>query len=97
MPHVHVHLSVADLGASRDFYRRFLGVDPVKDKPDYLKFLPPQAPLNLGLTRLGRRPGAPAHAGHFGLELESTARVAAELARVRASGLDPRVEENVDC
>jgi lactoylglutathione lyase len=93
MPNVHVHLHVADLARSRDFYRRFLGVDPVKDKPDYLKFLPPQAALNLAMTH-----GRPApDGGHHGLQLDSVDAVGKELARVRAAGLDVRVQENVDC
>ena len=40
-PRVHVHLKAADLKASREFYRKFLGVEPVKDKPDHVKFLMP--------------------------------------------------------
>jgi catechol 2,3-dioxygenase-like lactoylglutathione lyase family enzyme len=47
---VHVHLHVSDLAKSREFYRAFLGVAPVKDGLDYVKFLPEFAPLNLALT-----------------------------------------------
>ena len=28
-PRVHIHLKAADLNASREFYRKFLGVEPV--------------------------------------------------------------------
>jgi len=57
-----------------------------------VKFLPPQATLNLALTA-----GRVGHSGHFGLQLDSLEAVATELARVRAAGFTPRVEENVDC
>jgi catechol 2,3-dioxygenase-like lactoylglutathione lyase family enzyme len=90
---VHVHLHVADLGASRDFYRRFLGAEPVKDLPDYVKFLPPQAPLNLSLTTGANS----AFRGHFGLQLGSSADVGRELDRVVKAGLSPRVEMGVNC
>jgi catechol 2,3-dioxygenase-like lactoylglutathione lyase family enzyme len=30
---IHVHLSVADLSASRAFYEKFFGTPPVKEKP----------------------------------------------------------------
>ncbi len=93
MANVHVHLSVRDLAASRDFYRAFLGAAPVKEKPDYVKFLPTQAPLNLAMKAgVGGH-----HPGHFGLQFETPEAVAAELARVRAAGLEPRVERDVDC
>ncbi|MBT9547596.1 MAG: VOC family protein [Candidatus Sericytochromatia bacterium] len=34
----HLSLYVSDLLTSTDFYTRFLGVAPVKTKPDYAKF-----------------------------------------------------------
>jgi catechol 2,3-dioxygenase-like lactoylglutathione lyase family enzyme len=94
---VHVHLHVADLARSRDFYERFLGVAPIKLEHDYAKFLPRFAPLNLALSR--RAAGIPDEplAGHLGLQLESTDAVRAELMRVRAAGLAVREEMGVDC
>ncbi len=50
MSNVHIHLHVSDLDASRAFYERFLGVEPVKVKPGYVKFLPAFAPINLALS-----------------------------------------------
>jgi catechol 2,3-dioxygenase-like lactoylglutathione lyase family enzyme len=49
-PRVHIHLKAADLRASREFYSKFLGVEPVKDKADHMKFLVPFAPLNLVIS-----------------------------------------------
>jgi len=48
---VHIHLSVADLDESRQFYEKFLGTAPVKEKADHLKFLPEFAPINLAISR----------------------------------------------
>ncbi len=94
---VHVHLHVADLARSRDFYERFLGVAPVKSRSDYAKFLPPFAPLNLALSPSGAPKAAPVLAGHFGLQLDSSEAVRSELRRVRAAGIDVREEMGVDC
>jgi len=47
---VHLHLHVSDLAKSREFYRRFFGDAPVKEKPGYVKFLPAWAPVNLALS-----------------------------------------------
>jgi catechol 2,3-dioxygenase-like lactoylglutathione lyase family enzyme len=94
-PRVHVHLHVSDLAKSRDFYERFLGSDPVKVKPGYVKFLPDWAPVNLALSQGGA--GGPGTVDHLGVTLESTALVLGELARVKAAGLAVQEEMGVDC
>ena len=53
---VHLHVHAADLGKSRDFYARFFGAAPVKEKAGYVKFLPGWAPVNLALST-GRATG----------------------------------------
>ncbi len=94
-PRVHVHLPVSDLDASRAFYAAFLGAEPVKDRPGYVKFLPAVAPLNLALS-VG--PVGPMLGDvHAGLELASSEAVSAQLERVQAEGLPVRVEWGTDC
>ena len=44
---IHIHIHVSDLNTSREFYQRFFGVGPVKQKNGYVKFLPEFAPINL--------------------------------------------------
>src|SRR5262245_56108563 len=95
-PKVHVHLHVSDLAKSREFYRAFLGVEPVKDKPGYVKFLPELGPVNLALTEGGSAAGAGA-VSHLGVQLDSSAEVVAHLARVKAAGLPVREEMGVSC
>lgn len=95
MPHVHVHLHVTDLEASRRFYERFLGVAPVKVKPGYVKFLPDLAPLNLALSP--GRPGQGITVSHLGLQVDSPEAVRAALGRAREAGLAVREEMGVDC
>ena len=66
---VHLHLHVSDLTKSRDFYERFLGGTPVKEKPGYVKFLPAWAPVNLAVSE-----GGGASAGtidHVGVQVDT--------------------------
>ena len=95
-PKVHVHMTVSSLEKSREFYRKFLGVDPVKEKPGYVKFLPPFGPLNLALSEAGPTEGR-GHVDHMGLQVESKDIVLRELARVKAAGVPVREEFSVDC
>ena len=94
-PKVHVHMHVSDLDKSREFYRAFFGADPVKEKPGYVKFLPEWGPVNLALSQ-GGGPGA-GPVDHLGVQVESTAEVMVQLARIKAAGLPVREEMGVNC
>ena len=92
---VHLHMHVSDLAKSRAFYEKFLGGDPVKVNPGYVKFLPEWAPVNLALS-----PGGPVGAGsidHVGVQVASVETVMAQLARVKAAGLTATEEMGVNC
>jgi lactoylglutathione lyase len=95
MSHVHVHLHVSNLEASRAFYERFLGAEPVKVKPGYVKFLPGVAPINLALS--AGEAGAGKTVDHLGFQVESREIVQELLARVKASGLSVREEMDTTC
>jgi len=92
---VHLHVHASDLEKSRDFYERFFGGAPVKEKAGYVKFLPDWAPLNLALSR--GRSGGEGAVDHVGVQVGSPAGVMEQLARVKASGLPVREEFGVDC
>ena len=93
---VHVHMKVADFEKSKEFYARFFGALPVKDKPGYAKFLPTLGPINLALSP-GDPSGAAHPVNHMGVQVESPQAVATELARVRKAGLRVVVENGVNC
>jgi len=92
---VHLHMHVSDLVESRAFYEKFLGADPVKIKPGYVKFLPGWAPVNLALSAGGTAAGGTVH--HVGIQVDAVDTVMAHLARVKAAGLPVREEMGVDC
>lgn len=95
MSNVHIHLHVSNLEASRAFYERFLGAEPVKVKPGYVKFLPEFAPINLALS--AGEAGAGKTVDHLGFQVESREAVIALLDRVKASGLEVREEMDTSC
>ena len=96
LPRVHVHMIVSDLEKSRDFYSRFFGTTPVKEKAGYVKFLPGFGPLNLALSQAKPSEGR-GHVDHMGIQVDSADVVMRELARVKAAGLPVREEMAVDC
>lgn len=96
LPRVHVHMTVSDLDKSREFYTRFLGVAPVKEKPGYVKFLPVFGPLNLALSQSKPDDGR-GHVDHMGIQVDSGEIVMRELSRVKAAGLPVREEMAVNC
>ena len=95
MANVHVHLHVTDLQSSTAFYERLLGTSPVKTKPNYVKFLPELAPLNLALS--AGDSGANAAVSHLGFEVESKDAVQLLLQRTKIAGLEVREEMSADC
>ncbi len=93
---VHVHLSVIDIDASREFYEKLFDAEAAKIKSGYVKFLPDSVPVNLGLSETANRPtlGRPQH---LGIQLDSTEQVQNELQRIKGCGLKVREEMGVDC
>src|SRR5437867_944044 len=92
---VHLHMHVSDLPKSQEFYAKFFGGGPVKEKPGYVKFLPEWAPVNLALS--SGRPGGAGVVDHVGIQVDTPATVTAQLARVKAAGLAVREEMGVNC
>jgi catechol-2,3-dioxygenase len=95
---IHVHLKVTDLESSREFYEKFLGTKPAKQKPDQIKFLPECALLNLTLTPLRNDADRSGRTlSHLGLEVDSNDLMIEHLRRVKAAGIAVREQLNVNC
>ena len=91
----HVSLTVSNIEASIDFYRKMLGIEPFKVRPGYAKFDVENPPLNLSLLS-GPRPGRES-LSHMGLQMANTEDVLAVRNRWAASGLAPRDEMQTNC
>ena len=94
MARIQLALNVGDIDAAVDFYEKLFMVAPAKRRPGYANFVVPEPPLKLVLFE------NPAEAGtlnHLGVEVDSTAEVAAATRRLAAEGLATDVEDGVTC
>ena len=89
----HVSLNVKSIPDAVDRYRKILGSEPAKLRPDYAKFELSDPPLILSLN-LG---GAPGTVGHLGIRYEEPTEVAAELKRADGERLEPYRQQGVTC
>ena len=89
----HVSLNVKNIEESVERYRKILGAEPAKLRPDYAKFELSDPPLILSLN-LG---GAPGSVGHLGIRYAESSEVAAELKRADGQSLEPFRQEGVTC
>jgi catechol 2,3-dioxygenase-like lactoylglutathione lyase family enzyme len=94
MSRVQLALNVTDLGAAIGFYTRLFGTEPSKVRPGYANFAIVDPPLKLVLLE---GPSAGGTLNHLGVEVASTAEVAAAHHRLAAAGLATAVEDEVAC
>ncbi|ULT58832.1 VOC family protein [Neobacillus drentensis] len=96
MKYAHIGLNVTNLEKSIKFYSKVFGVEPVKVKPDYAKFLLQTPGLNFTLNLRDEVSGN--QVGHFGIQVESTDEVSAHKNRLEANGIRTQYEEiNTTC
>ena len=95
MSRAQLALRVADLDAAIDFYSRLFDAVPAKRRPGYANFAIAEPPLKLVL--LEGEAGEPTRMDHLGVEVASPDEVTAATARLAASGLATRVEDNTTC
>lgn len=94
---IHVAIHVTDLPAAVAFYRAMFAAEPLRDLPDFAKFVLDSPALNLALTAapdLAPAPG-PGVLSHLGLQVETAAEVAAYGERWRAAELPVKVGKSV--
>ncbi|MEU7630289.1 ArsI/CadI family heavy metal resistance metalloenzyme [Nocardia sp. NPDC049220] len=84
MSRVQLALNVDDLEQSIGFYSTLFGVDPAKRKPGYANFAVTEPPLKLVLIE---NPGHGGSVNHLGVEVDSSEKVHAEVARLSQAGL----------
>ena len=92
----HVSINVRNVERSIDFYRKMLGIEPLKVRTGYAKFDVQNPPLNLALNEVPDLAAAGA-LSHLGLQVTSTADVQAIRTRWAEAGLVTRDEMQTDC
>jgi catechol 2,3-dioxygenase-like lactoylglutathione lyase family enzyme len=94
MSRVQLALNVPNLDQAVEFYTRLFATPPAKVRPGYANFVIAEPPLKLVLLENDRSNGA---LNHLGVEVDSTADVAAAQQRLAGHGLDTRTEDQVTC
>ena len=94
MSRVQLALNVSNLEEAIDFYSKLFATQPAKVRPGYANFAVAEPPLKLVLIE-GQ--GTPGTLNHLGVEVGSTAEVAAATARLAGEGLATATEEGVAC
>ncbi|MFI9534390.1 ArsI/CadI family heavy metal resistance metalloenzyme [Nocardia fusca] len=84
MSRVQLALNVDDLEQAVGFYSTLFGVQPAKRKPGYANFAVAEPPLKLVLIE---NPGRGGSVNHLGVEVDSSEKVHAEIARLSEAGL----------
>jgi hypothetical protein len=96
MKYAYVGLNVTNLEKSIEFYSKLFGVEPVKVKPDYAKFLLETPGLYFTLNHRDEVKGS--QVGHFGFQVESTEEVIAHKNRLAENGILSLYDEiNTTC
>ena len=94
MSRAQLALNVDDLDVAIAFYSKLFDVAPTKVKPGYANFAIADPPLKLVLLE---NPGAGGTINHLGIEIESSATVHAEIARLTAERLFTDEEIGTTC
>ncbi|HMS40581.1 MAG TPA: ArsI/CadI family heavy metal resistance metalloenzyme [Pyrinomonadaceae bacterium] len=91
----HISLNVSNVENSIEFYKKMLGVEPLKAKADYAKFDVANPPLNLTMNQVNFERGG--SLSHLGLQVETTEEVLEMGKRWQENGLITLDEMKTDC
>ena len=94
MSRVQLALNVDDLDTAITFYSKLFNTQPAKVKPGYANFAIAEPPLKLVLLE---NPGNGGTINHLGVEVESSEKVHAEIARLAGEGLFTEEEIGTTC
>ena len=94
MSRIQLALNVGNLDEAITFYSKLFGAEPAKVKPGYANFAIAEPPLKLVLLE---NPGQGGTLNHLGVEVESSAQVHAEIARLTDQGLFTEEEIGTTC
>jgi catechol 2,3-dioxygenase-like lactoylglutathione lyase family enzyme len=94
MPRVQLALNVDDLDAAIRFYSKLFNTEPAKRKDGYANFAIAEPPLKLVLLE---NPGHGGTLNHFGVDVESSDTVHAEIARLAGEGLVTEEQTGTTC
>lgn len=89
MKRFHVHVAVADLSQSIQFYSTLFNTPPSVEKEDYAKWMLDDPRINFAISTRGREPGL----DHLGIQVENSDDLKEISERLKAAQ-EPIVEQN---
>ncbi|WP_459502253.1 ArsI/CadI family heavy metal resistance metalloenzyme [Bacillus sp. C1] len=95
MQYVHIGINVTSLEKSIEFYSKVFGVQPVKVKEDYAKFLLENPGLNFTLNVRDEVKGN--QVNHFGFQVENQEEITLHKERLEKEGFFAREEMDTTC
>ena len=93
MKRLHVHVAVADLGKSIQFYSTLFGTAPTVEKPDYAKWMLEDPRVNFAISQRGQIPGL----SHLGIQAEDAAELEGIGERLMAAEAVAYAEHDTAC
>jgi catechol-2,3-dioxygenase len=93
MKRLHVHVTVENLEESVKFYSTMFGVEPVKLKTDYAKWLVEDPRVNFAISARGRKPGF----DHLGIQVEKDSELAEVRGRLKKADMQTFGEGQSTC
>ncbi|BAC12282.1 ArsI/CadI family heavy metal resistance metalloenzyme [Oceanobacillus iheyensis] len=95
MKYVHVGVNVTKINESIEFYSKVFGVEPVKSKSNYAKFLLDKPGINFTLNLKDEVRGN--QVNHFGFQVETAEEILSHKKRLEKEGFFARDEMNTTC
>ena len=93
MTRLHIHLSVDDLERSIIFHSALFGVEPMKQKPDYAKWMLDDPAVSFAISARGATPGL----DHLGIQAESEFEMSVLRTRMEAAAMQTFVDGEATC
>jgi catechol 2,3-dioxygenase-like lactoylglutathione lyase family enzyme len=94
MKRFHVHVAVADVNRSIDFYTRLFAAPPTVVKPDYAKWMLEEPRVNFAVSaRSDRKEGV----DHLGIQVETDAELRELAGQLKTAGETTRDQESTTC
>ena len=94
MKRLHLHMSVPDLGQSIQFYETLFGAPPSVVKDDYAKWMLDDPRVNFAISK---QPNRAEGVDHVGIQVDSSAELAALSGRLKAAGAQTFDEAATTC
>lgn len=93
MKRLHVHIAVADIKQSTDFYTHLFGSIPAVQKEDYVKWMLDDPCVNFAISARGREPGL----DHLGIQVENETELKEVSTRLKTANMNVLDEGATTC